>query len=389
MDLITHIYKNRFNIVALIFCLLFFLPSHGQMDKSFVLDSINKMYVGTYTKKEGHVDGKARGIYLLNQHTATGKLEYVCMAAEIINPSFIKTGKQKKYLYAVSELGPGDASSGFVHSFEILDDGSLKEIGKLSTGGYAPCHIALDRSGKFAFVSNYLGGVVSVYRIAEDGKLEKNQELKLNNSATAHAHSVKVSGDNRYAYIADLGNDKLWIFNFDRSEGKLKPHEQPFVDLKKGAGPRHMSFSKNGTYAYSINELNSSVSVFRVKANGGLDLIQNIPALPDSYKAKNAAADIHIHPEGKFLYTSNRGHNSIAIFEIDQETGMLGKPDFAPVAGKTPRNFAISPYGKYLYAASQDTGIISIFDINPKTGKLKIQQEVFEVKTPVCLEFVK
>lgn len=389
MDLTKFIPNSKTGNISLLFLLCFVIQVQGQLEKGFESDSINRMYVGTYTKKEGHVDGKAKGIYLLNQHINKGNLEYVCTAAELINPSFIKVGKQKKILYAVSELGPGDANSGFVYSFQIGEDGSLKEIGKLSSGGHAPCHIALDRSGKFAFVSNYLGGVVSVYRISSNGKLELSQKLELEETATAHAHSVQLSGDNRFAYIADLGNDKIWLYNFDRTNGKLIPHEQSFIELKKGAGPRHMSFSKNGNFVYSINELHSSVSAFKINANGGLDLIQNISSLPETFKNKNSAADIHLHPNGKFLYASNRGHDSIAIFEVDQETGKLAKPDFAPVAGKTPRNFAISPYGKYLYAASQDTGNISIFDINQKTGKLKIHQQVFEIKTPVCLEFVR
>ncbi|SDS33807.1 lactonase family protein [Christiangramia echinicola] len=379
----------RNTILVGLLSLLVFNPCLAQGDLVQKKDSINKIYVGTYTKKEGHVDGKAQGIYLLNQDPDTGDLNFVCTAAQMTNPSFVKVGKMGKYLYAVSELGPNDAESGFVHSFEILEDGSLKNIGKLSTGGLAPCHISIDRSGKYAFVSNYLGGVVMVYKIGADGSLEESQELKLEDSNSSHAHSVKISGDNRYAYIADLGNDKIWIYHFDVMEGKLKSHDQKFVKLKDGAGPRHLSFAKNGSFAYSVNELNSTVSTFQIKKDGSLDHLQDITALPDNYKHSNSAADIHIHPSGKFLYTSNRGHNSIAIFGINPDTGKLSNIDFVPIAGKTPRNFAISPYGKYLYAASQDTGNITTYKINEETGKLKPQEPVFQIKTPVCLEFVK
>ena len=379
----------RNSILFGLLSVLFFNPCQSQGDLVQKKDTINKIYVGTYTKKEGHVDGKAQGIYLLNQNPDTGDLKFVCTAAQMTNPSFVKAGKMGKYLYAVSELGPNDAESGFVHSFEILEDGSLKNIGKLSTGGLAPCHISLDRSGKFVFVSNYMGGVVMLYKIGSNGDLEKSQELKLEDSDKAHAHSVKISGDNRYAYIADLGNDKIWIYHFDVMEGKLSPHDQKFVKLKDGAGPRHLSFAKNGSFAYSINELNSTVSTFQIQKDGGLDHLQDISALPDSYRHSNSAADIHIHPSGKFLYTSNRGHNSIAIFGINPDTGKLSNIDFVPIAGKTPRNFAISPYGKYLYAASQDTGNITTYKINEETGKLKPQEPVFQIKTPVCLEFVK
>ncbi|MCH4823213.1 lactonase family protein [Gramella lutea] len=361
----------------------------AQAEKLKKQDSVNMIYVGTYTKKEGHVDGKGRGIYLLEQHHDEGTLRMLGLAAELTNPSFVKVGKMGKYLYAVSELGPQDAETGYIHSFEILEDGKLKHLSKLTTGGLAPCHIALDRAGKHVFVSNYLGGIVMVYKINSDGSLTQSQELSLENPDTANAHSLKISGDNRYAYIADLGNDKIWIYHFDVMEGKLKPHHQKFIQLKKGAGPRHLSFTKNGSYLYSINELNSTVSAFKAQKDGSLVHIQDISSIPASYRQGNAAADIHIHPLGKFLYTSNRGHDSISIFEIDAETGKLSNVDYIPIAGKTPRNFAISPFGKFLYAASQDTGNLTTYRINEDTGKLKPIPPVFEVKTPVCLEFAR
>ncbi|SDR76510.1 lactonase family protein [Gramella sp. MAR_2010_147] len=374
---------------SIILCLLLMMivdTSIAQEESGKINDSINKIYVGTYTKKEGHVDGKAKGIYLVNQNSDTGALEFKGTVAEVVNPSFVKVGRMGKYLFAVSELGANDGANGFIYSYEILKDGMLKQISKNSSGSYAPCHIALDRSGKYVFVSNYVGGVVMSYKINEDGSLAPNQKINLKNPDKSHAHSVKISGDNRYAYIADLGNDKIWIFEF--REGSLTPHEQQFVDLEKGAGPRHMSFAKNGSFAYSINELNSSISVFEVLKNGGLRLIQNISSLPASFKQRNSAADIRMHPSGKFIYASNRGHDSIAIFKIE-DSGKLTNIDFVPVAGKTPRNFTLSPYGKYLYAASQDTGNVTIYKINPDNGKLKPQEPVFEIKTPVCLEFVK
>ena len=377
------------NYFGLFLTIIIMQSAIAQMKKDQVQDTVNKIYVGTYTKKEGHVDGKANGIYLLHQNSDNGNLKFLGTAAVQTNPSFVKTGKMGKYLYAVSELGPGDADSGLVYSYEIQKDGNLKNIGKVSTGGLAPCHIAIDRSGKYVFVSNYMGGIVMVYNITADGSLTKSQELKLNNPDKSHAHSVTISGDNRYAYIADLGNDKIWIYDFDVIEGKLTEHQQCDVALPKGTGPRHFTFSKNGSFAYSINELNNSVSVFAVSKNGGLELIQNISSLPETYKQNNAAADIHLHPSGGYLYASNRGHNSIVVFKIDTETGKLAVLEFVPVAGETPRNFAISPYGKYLYAASQDTGNITTYKINSQTGKLKPQAPVFEVKTPVCIEFSK
>ncbi|WP_227009013.1 lactonase family protein [Christiangramia fulva] len=364
--------------------------SFSQAPSEKPVDSVNKMYVGTYTKKEGHVDGKAEGIYYVHQKVDSGNLKLVCTAASnIVNPSFVKAGKKGNFLFAVSELGPGEGENGWVYSYKIKEDGSLEELDKESSGAFAPCHLELDKSGKYLFVSNYVGGVVREFKIDNDGGLSLVQELNIENPQKSHAHSVTISGDNRNAYIADLGNDKIWIYDFDATTGTLKPSEQKFVELPKGAGPRHMVFTKNGSYAYSVNELNSSVSVFKVLKNGGLELIQNISSLPASYKGKNAPADIHLHPSGRFLYASNRFHDSIVIYAVNQDTGKLSVIDYVPIAGKTPRNFTISPYGKYLYAASQDTGNITIYTINENTGKLTPKSSVFEIKTPVCLEFVK
>lgn len=202
----------RTSIVQLLIFLMVINTAIAQEESGKINDSINKIYVGTYTKKEGHVDGKAKGIYLLNQNSNTGALEFKGTVAEVVNPSFVKVGRMGKYLFAVSELGPNDGENGFIYSYEILADGKLREISKNSSGSFAPCHIALDRSGKYVFVSNYVGGVVLSYKINEDGSLAKNQKINLENPDKSHAHSVKISGDNRYAYIADLGNDKIWIY---------------------------------------------------------------------------------------------------------------------------------------------------------------------------------
>lgn len=370
-------------------CILMAMVTKGQEKLVQSKDSVNKIYVGTYTKKEGHVDGQANGIYLLHQDPNTGKLEFEGTAAEVVNPSFVKAGRAGKYLFAVSELGPDDGNTGYVYSYKIKNNGKLELINQLETNGIAPCHVAVDRSNKYVFVSNYVGGVVMLYKIQDDGSLKVSQKIEIEDPDGAHTHSVKISGDNRNAYIADLGHDKIWIFDFNALEGKVKPHSQPFIELKEGSGPRHMSFTKNGSFAYSANELNSTVSVFKVSMDGSLEKVQDVSSVPEDFTKKNSGADIHLHPNGKFLYASNRGHNSIAIFKIDQETGMLASVDYVPIAGETPRNFAISPYGKFLYAASQDTGNITSYSINEDTGKLKIFPEIFPLKTPVCIEFLK
>jgi len=350
--------------------------------------SLNTIYTGTYTKKEGHVNGQADGIYTLYQDPENGSLKFGATVAKIINPSFVKVSKDNKYLYAVSELGGNDAASGFIYSYKINPDHSLTETGKLSTESYAPCNIEIDKTGEFVFVSNYVGGVVVVYKKKADGSLEKKQKINLDNPESSNAHSVSISANNKHAYIADLGNDKIRIFDFDAEKGLLTLNKQPFLELEKGSGPRHFTFSKDDKTAYSINELNSSISVFEINESGGLHLIQNISSLPDDFTDKNSAADIHLHPSGKFLYASNRGHNSIAAFKIDENSGKLEGIGYTSTQGKTPRNFALSPDGSYLYAANQDSNTISIFKIDPENGELIPHLKPLEVKTPVCIEFM-
>ncbi len=343
-------------------------------------------YIGTYTKKEGHVNGQAEGIYSIQQNPETGELEFGETVASVVNPSFVKVSRNGNNLYAVSELGPQDDASGFIYSFRINEDKSLKELGKISTESFAPCYIAEDQSGKFVFVANYMGGVVMGYKKDAEGILEKVQNLTLQNPSKSHPHSVNISADNKYVYIPDLGNDKIWIFNLDAASGKLKPNAQPFVSLEKGAGPRHFAFSKNKDFAFSINELNSTISSFRIKKGGGLEKVGNISSLPEDFEGENSAADIHLHPSGNFLYVSNRGHNSIAAFKIDPATGELSNLGYASTEGKTPRNFALASNGKFLYAANQDSNNIVSFKIDD-SGRLTQTGEELKIFTPVNIEF--
>ena len=359
---------------------------HSNAESTERIEKMNTIFVGTYTKKEGHVDGKADGIYSLYQNPETGDLKKGKTVAKVVNPSFIKVSKDNKFLFAVSELGPGDGASGFVHSFKINENDSLEEISKISTESFAPAHVAIDQSGNYVFVANYMGGVVMMYKVNPDGSLSKQQRVDLENPEESHAHSVAISANNDKAYIADLGNDKIWIFDFDESKGTLDPSEQAFVSLPDKAGPRHFILSKNGKFAYSINELNSSVSVFKVGANGGLEVLQHISSLPEGFSGINWAADIHLHPSGKFLYASNRGHNSIVSYRVEPSSGKLALEGHTPTLGKTPRNFAISPKGDYLYVANQDSGNISSFIIKAD-GSLDQNGETLEAKTPVSLEF--
>ena len=385
---------NRIFFIS--FCFLLLLNSckknTQEEQKTEVVDistsTMNTIYIGTYTKKEGHVDGQAEGIYTVYQKPDTGALEMGKTVANVVNPSFVKTSANYKNLYAVSELGPGDGPSGLIYSYKINEDHSLEQIGSISTESYAPCYIAEDKSGEFIFVANYVGGVVMMYEKNADGSLKKLQKISLEYPERSNPHSVNISSNNKYVYITDLGNDRIWIFNLDVDAKSLKPNETPYVQITEGSGPRHFAFSKRNNYAYTINELNGSISAFKIEQDGSLAHLEDISSLPEDFKGENSAADIHIHPSGNFLYVSNRGHNSVGSFKIDQKTGILENIGFTNTKGATPRNFAISPKGDFLYVANQDSNDLVSFKIDSESGKLTNIGEKLDVMTPVCIEFL-
>ena len=356
-------------------------------------ETIKPVYIGTYTRNEGFVDGKADGIYLMDKKS-DGSLEMVKTVAEIVNPSYVKISKDRKNLYAVSELGPNEGDSGYIYAFKINEDFSLTELGKLSTGAFAPCHINIDHSDNFVFVSNYVGGVVMEYKRNEDGSLTQTDKLEINkinpseNTGDSHAHAVTIPASNKYIYVSDLGNDKIWIYNFDEHTGQLTPNQQPFAKVSKGAGPRHFAFTANQKFAYSINELNSSVTAFSYdSASGGLINIQTISTLPEGYDGDNNCAEIAVHPNGKFLYASNRGHNSIVAFEIDQTSGLLKPINYQSTLGEYPRFFTLNNDGSMIYAANQNTSTIAFLKIEEDGSLVSSSINTVEVNTPVCIEF--
>ena len=375
------------NVGTFFISFIFLSQVNGQTQNKQDLEII---YIGTYTKKEGHVDGKAEGIYTIYRDPETGNLKKGETVARPVNPSFLKISEDNSFLFAVSEVGPGDAESGSLFSYRINEDGSLTELTKISTEGFAPAHIEIDQSGKYIFVSNYVGGVVLVYKISRDGMLQKQQRIDLENPQQSHAHSVTLSPNNKHAYVADLGNDRIWIFNFSAEKGELQPAREASVGLPKGAGPRHFEISGDGRFAYSVNELNNTITAFNVDDYGGLDIIQHISTLPQNFSGKIAAAEIHLHPQGRFLYISNRGdHNSITSFGIDQATAKLSKLQDISSGGKIPRSFIISPDGDFLYVANQDSDNIVGFKINRETGELTPAGELQGAMTPVSLQFIR
>ena len=367
-------------IFPLILSLIMLCLSCGQRPNSD--QSAQRMFVGTYTQKMGHVDGKGEGIYYMEATPENG-WEVKQVAATLENPSFVKASEDGKFLYAVSELGPGSAESGFIHSYHIGDNGSLEPIGKLPTGNFAPCHIALDPQEELVFVANYAGSPVNVYKRLPDGDLEHFQTLEIPIPQGSHPHSVVVSKDGKTLYIADLGNDRIWIFQREGSRFVLHPDQG--AALEEGSGPRHLSLSADGTRLYAANELNSRVSVFSVESDAGLRKLQHVSTLPKDFTGTNYVADIHLHPRLPYLYVSNRGHNSIAIFKVERE-GTLQWVGFSSTQGETPRNFTISPTGDRLLVANQDTDDMVIFKIDSESGLLSPQAQV-QVPSPVSLEW--
>jgi len=304
-----------------------------------------------------------------------------------------------KFLYAVNELanykGP---NSGGVSAFAIdRATGKLTFLNELPSRGADPCYIIFDKSGKFVLVANYTGGSVIVYPILEDGRLGEASAFvqhtghgpNAERQEGPHAHSIDLSPDNRFAFVDDLGLDEVLVYKFDAAKGSLAPNDPPFAKLDPGAGPRHFALRPDGKFAYVITEMGRSVAVFSNDASRGtLQHLQTVTTLPADFTGRNDDAEIEVHPSGKFLYASNRGHESIAVFAIDSAKGTLTTVEITSTGGKEPRSFEIDPTGTLLFAANQKSDNIVIFKIDAKTGKLTPTGQVLDVASPVCVKFV-
>ena len=350
-------------------------------------------YIGTYTRAEGHVNGKATGIYEVQIDSITGKLSNKKTVTKLINPSFVAFSPNKKQLYAVSELAHEDEPTGFIYAYTIGKD-SLELINRLPTDGQAPCHVSIDKTGQFAFVANYVGGVAKMYRIQENGGLVEADKIQVTGKSvhpqqdSPHLHSVIISPDNQLALVPDKGTDKIWIFKIDVENGKLMPYPQAFLKIQDGAGPRHLVWSSKGNICYVINELDNTINVIEYNpSKESFTSIQSVSTLPVDFKEESYCADIRLHPSGQFLYGSNRGHNSIAMYQVDSQTGQLSFIGTESTRGEYPRNFRIGPKGKFLYAANQNTDNITTYEIDLNTGRLKFTGLDYAIETPVCIEF--
>ena len=347
------------------------------------------IYFGTYTERG------SRGIYLSQLDISSGRMGPVSLAAEINSPSFLAIHPTGEFLYAVSGIGKDSPPMGSVHSFAIdRSTGALKYMNQASSGGEGPCHVDIDTTGKHLLVANYIGESVAVLPINRDGTIGGPTDIHQHNGSSVnierqegpHPHSANLDSNNRFVYVADLGLDEVCVYEL-LAEGTLKYREQLSVDLKAGAGPRHFDFHPNGEYAYVINELDSTVTVFSLDG-GKLDPIQTLSTLPKEFAGISYTADIHVAKSGRFLYGSNRGHDSIVIFSIDENTGKLTYVNHEPTRGIYPRNFEIDPSGLLMLVANQDSDTVLTFNIDQQTGTLESTGHVIEVPYPVCIQLV-
>lgn len=351
-------------------------------------------YFGTYTGKE------SKGIYLGEFDLKKGELKLIGLAGEVENPSFLAIHPSGKFLYAVGEISDFNGKkAGAVSAFAIGDDGKLKLLNQQSSQGAGPCHISLDKTGRCALVANYGGGSIASLPIGDDGKLaeaasaiqHEGSSVDKSRQEGPHAHSINPSPDNRFAMAADLGLDKILVYKLDAKTAKLAPHDPPFVATPPGGGPRHFAFHPNGKLAFVCNEMKSSITAFSYEAEKGvLSTLTTLSTLPEGYdKPGNSTAEIVVHPNGRFVYVSNRGHDSIAIFTVDPGTGELHAAGHQPTGGKTPRNFAIDPTGAYLIACNQSSNDVHVFAIDQEAGTLKPTGSKIEVPSPVCVRFLR
>lgn len=348
------------------------------------------VYFGTYTRP----NNGSKGIYRSTLDLETGRLSSPVLAAEVASPSFIEIHPNGKFLYAVSETG----DAGTVTAFAIDPaSGSLILLNRQPSRGAGPCHVSIDRAGKNVLVTNYGSGSAAVIPIKPDGSLAEptgfaqHQGSSINQSRQKgpHAHSINVSPDNRYAYVADLGIDKIMIYALDAEKGTITPNNPPSTNLKPGTGPRHFAFAPNGKQAYIINELHCTITAFDYDpACGALKEIQTITTLPKDFDGSNTCAEVRIHPTGRFLYGSNRGHDSIAVYRIDQGSGKLTFVEHETADIKTPRNFNIDPTGGFCLVANQDGDSVAVFRIDQETGALEPTGNKIAVASPVCIRFL-
>ncbi len=346
-------------------------------------------FVGTYTSKTD-----SKGIYAYEFDADAGKLSLKGVAAATPDPSFVVIHPNGKYAYAANEAG----KKSMVTAFAIdAKSAKLTQLNQLPALGQDPCHLSFDNTGKYLFVANYSSGSIAVFPILADGRLGEHTAAVQHHGSGPnkqrqegpHAHWIAASPDNRFVLVADLGLDEIVSYRFDAAKGTLTPNDPPFAKLAPGAGPRHGAFSRDGKFLYVVSELNSTVTTFAYDpGNGTLKDFQVVSTLPKGFQGRNDDAEIAIHPDGKWLFASNRGHDTVAVFAVDPSSGMLRPAGEFPTGGKEPRHFAIDPTGRFLLAENQNSNSIAVLRIDPATGALTQVSKTDSVPSPVCLAFL-
>jgi 6-phosphogluconolactonase len=352
-----------------------------------------RVYIGTYTQ------GDSEGIYQFDFDPTTGRVGKPRLAGRAANPPFLAIHPNGNLLCSIGEISNADGTKqGAVNAFSIdAASGELTLLNQQSSRGVGPCHVTVDRSGRFALVTNYRSGSVAVLPIDENGRLKPASDFVQHVGSSVnrerqegpHAHSVNLDFTNRFAIVCDLGLDQVLVYRFDSDRGTLKPNEPPAANISPGSGPRHFALHPTGRFAYVINELASTVTAFTWNVDSGrLSEIQTISTLPEGMvDPNNSTAEVQVHTSGKFLYGSNRGHDSIAMFAIDPTTGRLTSLGQQPSGGQFPRNFGIDFTGNWLLAAHQHSHTVRVFEIETATGRLRPTDQVVEVPSPVCVKF--
>jgi 6-phosphogluconolactonase len=350
-----------------------------------------EMFVGTYTRQEGHVDGQGKGIYRLTVAPNGNLNDLQLVVDDIVNPSYLTLSADGQLLFAVSEIGPDVDSVGYLHLYKRAADGQWEFVNKQPTFAFAPCYVAVHPSGKCVAVANYVGGTVALYPISEAQTLDAASSVLTLYGGTdhprqdsSHPHATVFSPDGQYLFVPDLGSNEIWSFALDANQRELTPTRPDAMELPAGAGPRHLIFHPNGQFAYVSNELNNTVTAFRLKNGYELETLASYLTLPNQVDIESYVADIHMTSDGAHLYVSNRGHNSLAHFTVNED-GSLSAKAYHGVRGDFPRNFVIHPNDRWVYVANQNTDNITIFEIREE-GDLSFHKEV-AVPTPVCLQF--
>ena len=381
----------RSSVTIPILLALFSPSSQGDEKKPNISGFI--AYVGTYTGP------KSQGIYAFRFDTGSGKLTPMGLMAQTRNPSFLAIHPNRRFLYAVNEIDDYQGrKSGSVSAFAIDQrTGKLTLLNTVPSGGAGPCHLRVDQTGQCVMVANYGGGSVAVFPLKDTGLLQDSSAFVQHSGSSVnpkrqmgpHAHMIELSPDNRFALVPDLGLDRILIYRFRAEGGSLSANDPSFGKVDPGAGPRHLAFHPNGRFVYVINEMQSTVTAFTYDSSkGALESFQTISTQPKDFKGESTTAEIEVHPSGKFLYGSNRGLDSIAVFDIDPSRGTLKLSQFAPTQGRTPRNFSIDPTGQWLLAANQASDNIVVFKIDAASGRLTPSGTSVEAYSPVCIRFV-